>query len=35
MKKTELVKYLNEYLKINDYHDDSQNWLQVDSEKKK
>jgi len=34
MKKKELVKYLNEYLEINDFQDNSKNWLQVDSEKK-
>ena len=33
MKKIELVKYLDEYLKVPEYKDDSKNWLQVDSEK--
>jgi dinuclear metal center YbgI/SA1388 family protein len=35
MKKQELIKYLDEYLNINDFKDvdDSANWLQIDSEK--
>lgn len=32
MNKQELVKYMNEYLNISGYVDDSKNWLQVDSE---
>lgn len=31
MLKKELIKYLDEYLKIWDYKDDSKNWLQIDS----
>jgi len=31
MEKQELIKYLDEYLKINDFKDNSKNWLQVDN----
>ena len=34
MKKSELISYLDSYLKIADFQDDSKNWLQVDTEKK-
>ena len=34
MKKNELVKFLDEYLKIDQYEDSSKNGLQVDNEKK-
>jgi len=33
MNKKELIKYLDEYLKIADYTDDSKNWLQIDCDK--
>lgn len=33
MKKDDLVKFLNEYLKIDNYQDSSKNWLQVDTSK--
>lgn len=33
MDKSKLIKYLDEYLKISEYSDDSKNWLQIDSEK--
>ncbi len=33
MNKIELIKYIDEYLKIKDFEDGSKNWLQVDSEK--
>ena len=33
MNKKELIKYLDEYLKISDFKDDSKNGLQVDNEK--
>lgn len=33
MQKQELIKYLDEYLKIKDYKDSSKNWLQIDNEK--
>lgn len=33
MNKKELIKYLNEYLKISEYEDSSKNWLQVDNSK--
>lgn len=33
MNKKELIKYLNEYLRVSEYVDDSKNGLQVDSEK--
>lgn len=32
--KQELIKYLDEYLKVKDFEDSSKNWLQVDTEKK-
>lgn len=34
MKKEELIKYLNDYLKISDFEDSSKNGLQVDNSKK-
>jgi putative NIF3 family GTP cyclohydrolase 1 type 2 len=34
MKKNELVKFLDEYLKIDQYEDSSKNGLQVDNDKK-
>jgi len=33
MKKVELINFLNEYLKIDEYEDSSKNGLQVDSQK--
>jgi len=33
MNKKELIKYLDEYLNISEYTDDSKNWLQIDSSK--
>jgi len=33
MNKQELIKYLNEYLKVSDFKDNSKNWLQVDNSK--
>ncbi len=33
MKKVELTKYLNDYLNVDEYDDDSHNWLQVDNSK--
>ena len=33
MQKTQLINYLNEYLKISEFTDSSKNWLQVDSRK--
>ncbi len=33
MNKKELINYINEYLKIEDFQDSSKNWLQVDNSK--
>jgi putative NIF3 family GTP cyclohydrolase 1 type 2 len=33
MKKLDLIKFLNEYLKIDQYQDTSKNGLQVDNDK--
>jgi len=33
MNKIELIKFLNEYLKVDEYEDNSKNGLQVDSQK--